>query len=159
MLLNADSASLKKLMDIALRSLRLHPLNRGVLRELQRQLQFSHKVNLRNQEVIFYKSGKRDLYLMPVTSAVLQQPVANGNELVWNGQTRKLAGQQCSNYLQYRKIYQNGMQREISELLRQRGVPEIIRKNIPVLVRDSGVQAVLTGMFDSDLEDIRKTDG
>lgn len=156
--------SLKKILDVYAERMGLSPFNRGFLKELYRQLYSGGVVAIENSEIYLFKTPGSDLLLIPADSALFLPPIIREEKerknIDWNGEIRSVSiiGQlavRISNYKLYKKIHLNGINREIAEIFRENHIPVVIRENMPLLIENEKVKAILLSMYDSDLKDIQ----
>lgn len=147
----------KHLLDSHLKILRLHPISRSILEEIQRCQEMNSVIDIQTGELRYWKSPGSDLYLFPNYSEYLQPPKWNGGRIEWIQKSRELQpGESLGSFLEYPKIKVGAMYKDISEILRSEGVPTPIRKNIPLIIQNHSVRKILLSFWDDRKKDYPK---
>ncbi len=154
---NLPINSLKRLVDFHLEILKLHPIKKQFLFELQSLVNSGGAFTLQNLEIIFWKSKNSDLYLIPYYSKSLQKPKFqyDGNMLTifWNHKEYKVEYKyEVLSFSPGIKVYNGKFHKEISEVFRENNIPVMVRKNIPILFEKNEPVCVLLNLWDSRLK-------
>ncbi|MCC5813960.1 MAG: tRNA lysidine(34) synthetase TilS [Leptospira sp.] len=142
----------KSLMDLHTRMLRLHPIKKGSLEESYRMIRSGRSFEFKTKEIFLSKQTKGPLYLIPHNSAVLLKTreihEGNATKIQWNGKTYQLKESESWGEISPgEKIIINGINQEISEILRMNYIPPIIRKNIPIIRKNKKAIKILLELF------------
>ena len=145
---------LKQILDTYLKYLELHPITSKLAYEIFRQFQKNSVIQVENKEAIFWKSLSSELYIIPKKSKVLEKPKILKNKLYWNDKTYEIQTETlCENRIG-KKILMKYGQKEISEILREKGIPSPIRDCIPILEKNNCVVKILISMWDDKMKDV-----
>ena len=144
-------SQLKKLLDLYLRQLNVHPIKKKILLEIYDLIKKSKKVVQENSEVIFWKSPKSNLFIIKKKSDCLKAPRIIDGTLHWNKNIYKLkANESVINYKAGMKIKKNHQSHKVSELLRCEGIPEPVRNYFPILLYNLHPHGILFNLWDTE---------
>lgn len=146
---------LKQIIDSYLKYLKLHPINSKVLIEIRNRVKNNTVVYVENKETIFWKAKSPILYIIPKNSKSLKKPEVLKNEVFWNGKVYPIEKDEVlSESIIGKKISMRYGHKEISEILREKNIPEPVRKNIPAVEKNNRITKILLSLWDEDLKDI-----
>lgn len=156
-----NSYDWKLFLDLHLRLLNLHPAKKSSIQITYESIVHSKILNYHTKEYYLYFHPKNGLFLTRWDSEIFKEPILQYIEqpyrhlkITWNQKSYdyQLANE---NFLDYsvsppspgEKLYQNGIHKEISELLRINGIPPILRKNFPILRKNHIPVKILFELF------------
>jgi tRNA(Ile)-lysidine synthase len=159
--LQTSSQNLKSIIDANIKTFGLHPLKREFFLEMIRLLQSNKSFSIENSELFFWKSENSGLYLIPRNSNALKPPIfdSKNNSIHWLNKVRiiphdlTLKNASDSNKIKVKKIH-----KEISELMRERNIPVLVRNNIPILFKNDEAFQILFSFWDDNLSDYPKNE-
>jgi tRNA(Ile)-lysidine synthase len=147
---------LKNLLDTYLKILNLNPINKKILFEIHRVLNLNQVLEIENHEFYIWKSPSSDFYIFKMNSGIFRFPIQkNEREFIWNHQNIHLKeGEFLKTYSNGDKLFHNHIHKEVSELLRANEIPKKLRKYIPIIFTEKGIQKILLSYFTQTKKDI-----
>ncbi len=150
-------SDLKRILDSYARLFGGRPFKRKFLENLKELLRKGSSFSTENREFLLYRSARLDLYMIPLSSKVFQEPEFSETErkLYWNG--KKMTLPENAERLPYSgdlKVLYRKKHRRLSEIYREIGIPSVLRKNLPVYSEGNGDIRVLLSWYLDELSDI-----
>jgi len=157
-----DPSSQKQLLDFYLSLLGHPPLYRSQFLEFLRQS--SSKANVETKSVIILKILEGDIHLLSKESKLLLAPIINkiDHKISVNWNENHIEIENINNEWEIRpakpgeKINFPYGKKEISEIYREKQIPEIFRRYIPVVYEKNLPIQILFSMFDPSLPNYPK---
>jgi tRNA(Ile)-lysidine synthase len=150
---NLSISLFKKLIDTYLLILQLYPIKRKLMEEVYSQWKNSRRISAENVETFFWKSQRSPLYIIPKDSIVLQ----NADKNFWNQKEILLSeNQSISSCREHHTIFYNNKHFKITELMRQRQIPKVVREFIPLILENGKVLRICFYLWDDNLSDFPK---
>lgn len=150
-------SDLKRILDSYARLFGGKPFKRKFLENLKELLRKGSSFSTENREFLLYRSAELDLYMIPLSSKVFQEPEFSETDrkLSWNGKESILPeNAQRLPYSGDLKVLYRKKHRRLSEIYREIGIPSVLRKNLPVYSEENGDIKVLLSWYSDALSDI-----
>lgn len=149
-----DTFSKKELLDFHLKQMGFYPLYKSGFENFKIQAE-GERAYLENKGYVLYKSKYGDLYIIGKKSPVFLKPTASteGDNLLihWNGNVFKIANSESKyslgTYKPGEKIEIRSGKKEISECMRERGIPFFLRSYLPILYFEKKPIQILFSLF------------
>lgn len=160
MIINAGAGILKQAIDIFLKRLRKHPIQKKLFMELKLSIDQGKSFTKENKECIFWKSQRSHLYIIPRNSPVLRKPILQNSSgqlsVIWNSREYSLSSPSTlGTYSNGLKILSNGIHKYVSEIFRENEIPLPVRKFIPIIFTERLPVRILLSMWDENIRDIQ----
>lgn len=147
-------SQLKSLLDIYLQQMGVHPIEKKILTEIYSQIQKKKIILQENSEVLYWKSPKSDFYILLKNSSCFRYATVHQGILKWNGKEIPIdSTYQLGHMEKGLKISKSGQSREVSELLREREIPQPIRMYFPVCFQNSKPNWIPFRLWDDKIKD------
>jgi tRNA(Ile)-lysidine synthase len=148
--------NIKEIFDAYLRTMKLHPITRACLGEIQKSLPNHSPFTIENSEVYFWRGSKGPIYILRKNSTLLQEPRQLKQVITWNHREEILEPEETiTTYIPGIKIQTKQGKKEISEVFRENNIPSPIRSFIPIVKRDQEITKVLFHLWDKTLKPLR----
>lgn len=142
----------KNILDMHSKLLTLHPMKKKSIETSYNLIRRNKSFEFSTKEIILTKQSKGPLYIFPFDSKAFLKPCELTKEgarmIQWNNKTYKLdATQDWSTPIPGETIHRNGVNRVLSEVLRESYIPPLVRNNIPVLRKNGVATKILLELF------------
>lgn len=149
-----NRTELKKLLDIYLEKLRMHPIKKKLLLEIEKRIQAGEKIFMENSEVFFWKTISSDLFILKKNTSLFREATRKDGYISWNDRKFPLQeGTSIRFYQNGSKIQKNGILKEISEILRVNQIPEPVRSYFPIIYRDENPIIIPFNLWHESMKD------
>ncbi len=147
-------SQLKSLIDIYLQQMGVHPIQKKIITEIYFQIQKKRVVLQENSEVLYWKSPKSDFYILLKNSSCFRYATLDQGILKWNGNETPINSvYQLGRMEKGLKIFKSGQHKEVSELFREREIPQPIRMFFPVCFQNSKLIWIPFSLWDDKIKD------
>jgi tRNA(Ile)-lysidine synthase len=145
---------LKALLDIYLKQLGVHPIQKKIVTEIYSQMKKGKIVLQENSEVLYWKSPKSDLYILLKNSSCFRYGTIHKGLLKWNEKEIPIDSSYHLRFVEKGlKIHKSGHTKEVSELFREREIPPPIRIYFPICFQNSKLKWIPFRLWDDKIKD------
>ena len=144
----------KVILDIHLKIMNLYPLNFKALKLLREKLLEEKTFTFSTKQVIFWKSSSQNLFILSKKAKFFKKLRVVNSDIFWNNEKRTYNFDFIANTYKGLKVYHNGLNKKVSEILREAEIPLPIRSFIPILLKKNKISAILLSMWDSKKSDV-----